>query len=125
MEPPAPRPALSLRLRACRGADGDHPGDRPGLAAITGARAMQAVAVPGDTAVLALGERFGASAGPSPGHAGPGDDRIVGGDDGWYAEGQEGNDTMLGGDGNDDLSAGPGEDTVDGSLGDDEIFTRE
>jgi GNAT superfamily N-acetyltransferase len=48
-----------------------------GLAASTGARAMQAVAVPGDTAVLALGERFGASAAPSPGHAGPGADRVL------------------------------------------------
>ena len=47
------------------------------LAASTGARAAQAVAVPGDTAVLALGERFGASAAPSPGHAGPGADRVL------------------------------------------------
>jgi GNAT superfamily N-acetyltransferase len=48
-----------------------------GLAAGTGARAAQAVAVPGDTAVVALGERFGASTAPSPGHAGPGADRVL------------------------------------------------
>ena len=48
-----------------------------GLAASTGARAAQAVAVPSDTAVLALGERFGAAAAPSPGHAGPGADRVL------------------------------------------------
>jgi len=47
------------------------------LAASTGARAAQAVAVPGDTAVLAFGERFGASVAPSPGHAGPGADRVL------------------------------------------------
>jgi GNAT superfamily N-acetyltransferase len=48
-----------------------------GLAASTGARAIQAVAVPGDTAVLGLGARFGASPAPSPGHAGPGADRVL------------------------------------------------
>jgi GNAT superfamily N-acetyltransferase len=48
-----------------------------GLAASTGARAVQAVAVPGDTAVLGLGERFGASSASSPGHAGPGADRVL------------------------------------------------
>ena len=47
------------------------------LAASTGARAAQAVAVPGDAAVLALGERLGASVAPSPGHAGPGADRVL------------------------------------------------
>jgi GNAT superfamily N-acetyltransferase len=47
------------------------------LAAGTGARAAQAVAVPGDVAVLGLGERFGASVAPSPGHAGPGADRVL------------------------------------------------
>jgi GNAT superfamily N-acetyltransferase len=47
------------------------------LAAGTGARAAQAVAVPGDTAVLGLGERFAASPAPSPGHAGPGSDRVL------------------------------------------------
>jgi GNAT superfamily N-acetyltransferase len=48
-----------------------------GLAASTGARAAQAVAVPGDTAVLGLGERLGAFPAPSPGHAGPGADRVL------------------------------------------------
>jgi GNAT superfamily N-acetyltransferase len=48
-----------------------------GLAAGVGARAVQAVAVPGDTAVLAFGARFGASVAPSPGHAGPGADRLL------------------------------------------------
>ena len=48
-----------------------------GLAARTGARAAQAVAVPGDGAVLALGARFGASAARSAGHAGPGADRVL------------------------------------------------
>ena len=48
-----------------------------GLAASTGARAAQAVAVPGDAAVLALGQLFGASPTPSPGHAGPGADRVL------------------------------------------------
>jgi GNAT superfamily N-acetyltransferase len=48
-----------------------------GLAAGAGARAVQAVAVPGDTAVLAIGERFGASTAPSPSHAGPGADRVL------------------------------------------------
>jgi GNAT superfamily N-acetyltransferase len=48
-----------------------------GVAAGAGARAVQAVAVPGDRAVLDLGERFGAFAAPSPGHAGPGADRVL------------------------------------------------
>jgi GNAT superfamily N-acetyltransferase len=48
-----------------------------GLAASTGARAAQAVAVPGDAAVLALGQLFGASPASSPGHAGPGSDRVL------------------------------------------------
>jgi GNAT superfamily N-acetyltransferase len=48
-----------------------------GLAAGVGARAVQAVAVPGDAGALALGARFGASPAPSPGHAGPGADRIL------------------------------------------------
>jgi GNAT superfamily N-acetyltransferase len=48
-----------------------------GLAADVGARAVQAVLMPGDTAALALGTRFGASPAPSPGHAGPGADRIL------------------------------------------------
>jgi GNAT superfamily N-acetyltransferase len=47
------------------------------VAAEAGARAVQAVAVPGDPAPLALGARFGASVSPSPGHAGPGADRVV------------------------------------------------
>ena len=42
-----------------------------------GARAVQAVAVPGDPAALALGVRFGSSAVLSPGHAGPGNDRVL------------------------------------------------
>lgn len=48
-----------------------------GLAAAVGARALQAVAAPGDAPALALGERFGAVAVPSPGHAGPGADRVL------------------------------------------------
>jgi GNAT superfamily N-acetyltransferase len=47
------------------------------VAAGAGARAVQAVAVPADPAVLALGARFGASVAPSPGHAGPGADRVL------------------------------------------------
>jgi GNAT superfamily N-acetyltransferase len=47
------------------------------LATSTGARMAQAVAVPGDTAVLGLGERFGASPALSAGHAGPGADRVL------------------------------------------------
>jgi GNAT superfamily N-acetyltransferase len=47
------------------------------LASSVGARAVQAVAVPGDRAVHQLAERFSAHAAPSPGHAGPGDDRVV------------------------------------------------
>ena len=47
------------------------------LAAGCGARAAQAVAVPGDAAVLGLGEQFAASAAPSARHAGPGADRIL------------------------------------------------
>ena len=47
------------------------------LAVRVGARAVQAVAAPGDAPTLALGERFGAVAVPSPGHAGPGVDRVL------------------------------------------------
>ena len=47
------------------------------LAASTGARAAQGVVVPGDLPVLALGERLGATPAPSPGHAGPGADRVL------------------------------------------------
>jgi len=47
------------------------------LAAGVGARAVQAVADPADRAALALGDRFGAVAAPSPGHAGPGADRVL------------------------------------------------
>jgi GNAT superfamily N-acetyltransferase len=47
------------------------------LAAAVGARAAQAVAVPGDPALAALGARFGAHLAPSPGHAGPGADRVL------------------------------------------------
>jgi GNAT superfamily N-acetyltransferase len=47
------------------------------LAAGVGARVVQAVAAPGDRAALRLGARFGAVAVPSPGHAGPGADRVL------------------------------------------------
>lgn len=47
------------------------------LAGSCGARAAQAVAVPDDTAVLRLGELLAASPTPSPGHAGPGADRVL------------------------------------------------
>lgn len=47
------------------------------LAAGLGARAVQAVAVPGDGVARALAARFGAAEAPSPDHAGPGADRIV------------------------------------------------
>ncbi len=47
------------------------------LAAEVGARAVQAVAVPGDPVAAALGARFGAHVAPSPGHAGPGADRVL------------------------------------------------
>lgn len=48
-----------------------------GLAAGAGARAVQAVARPDDAAARGLAERLGASAAPSPDHAGPGADRVV------------------------------------------------
>lgn len=48
-----------------------------GLAAGTGARVVQAVARPEDTAARGLAEHCGASAAPSPGHGGPGRDRVV------------------------------------------------
>jgi GNAT superfamily N-acetyltransferase len=48
-----------------------------GLAADVGARAVQAVALPDDLAARALAARFGAHAAPSPGHAGPGADRVL------------------------------------------------
>jgi GNAT superfamily N-acetyltransferase len=47
------------------------------LAAGVGARAAQAVAVPGDEPVAAIAARFGAHPAPSPGHAGPGADRLL------------------------------------------------
>ncbi|MGY2082143.1 GNAT family N-acetyltransferase [Blastococcus sp. SYSU DS0539] len=47
------------------------------LAAGVGARAVQAVAVPGDAGAAALAAHVGAAAAPSPGHGGPGDDRVV------------------------------------------------
>lgn len=47
------------------------------LATTAGARVLQAVVVPGDEPGLALGARFGATAAPSPDHAGPGADRLV------------------------------------------------
>ena len=48
-----------------------------GLAAGCGARAAQAVIRPEDDASAALAARFGASSAPSPGHGGPGEDRVV------------------------------------------------
>ncbi|TYP83705.1 GNAT family N-acetyltransferase [Blastococcus xanthinilyticus] len=48
-----------------------------GLAAGVGARVAQAVTLPGDRPAAALATRFGAHAAPSPGHAGPGADRVV------------------------------------------------
>jgi GNAT superfamily N-acetyltransferase len=47
------------------------------LAGRLGARAVQAVALPDDAAVRAVAGRFGASAAPSPDHAGPGRDRVL------------------------------------------------
>jgi GNAT superfamily N-acetyltransferase len=47
------------------------------LATGLGARAVQAVAVPGDAAALAMGARFGAHVAPSAGHAGPSADRVL------------------------------------------------
>jgi GNAT superfamily N-acetyltransferase len=47
------------------------------LATGLGARAVQAVALPDDSAVRALGARFGAHVAPSPGHAGPRSDRVL------------------------------------------------
>ena len=47
------------------------------LAAAAGARAVQAVALPGDPGPMAVGARFGASVAPSPGHAGAGADRVL------------------------------------------------
>ncbi|MCF6509167.1 GNAT family N-acetyltransferase [Blastococcus sp. MG754426] len=48
-----------------------------GLASEVGARVAQGVALPGDAGPTALAARFGASPAPSPGHAGPGADRVV------------------------------------------------
>lgn len=48
-----------------------------GLAAGAGARVVQAVARPDDAAARGLAEHCGASAAPSPAHAGPGADRTV------------------------------------------------
>ncbi|RBY98059.1 hypothetical protein DQ237_04005 [Blastococcus sp. TF02-8] len=47
------------------------------LAVSVGARAVQAVARPGDAAAAGLAARFGAHLAPSPGHAGPGGDRVT------------------------------------------------
>ncbi|WP_324273821.1 hypothetical protein [Blastococcus brunescens] len=38
---------------------------------------MQAAAPPGDVVVRAVARRVGASEAPSPGHAGPGADRVL------------------------------------------------
>jgi GNAT superfamily N-acetyltransferase len=48
-----------------------------GLAAGTGARAVQGIARPDDVAARGLAEHCGAVPAPSPGHAGPGCDRTV------------------------------------------------
>lgn len=48
-----------------------------GLAAGLGARAVQAVVLPDDDAVLALSARWAAHRAPSPDHAGPGADRVL------------------------------------------------
>jgi GNAT superfamily N-acetyltransferase len=48
-----------------------------GLAGSLGARAVQGVALPDDAAAAALATSVGAHAAPSPGHAGPGADRVV------------------------------------------------
>ena len=48
-----------------------------GLASGAGARVVQAVALPGDAGAAALAARFAAHPAPSPGHAGPGADRVV------------------------------------------------
>jgi GNAT superfamily N-acetyltransferase len=48
-----------------------------GLAASVGARAVQAVALPGDPAARALARRFGAHEAASPAHGGPGEDRVL------------------------------------------------
>jgi GNAT superfamily N-acetyltransferase len=47
------------------------------LASGVGARVVQAVALPGDPAARSLAGRFGAHVAPSPGHAGPGEDRVL------------------------------------------------
>ncbi len=47
------------------------------LAASVGARAVQAVAPPGDSVVRGLARRFGAHEALSPAHAGPGEDRVL------------------------------------------------
>ncbi len=47
------------------------------LASSVGARAVQAVAPPGDGAIRALARRYGADEVPSPAHAGPGADRVL------------------------------------------------
>ncbi|WP_116453040.1 GNAT family N-acetyltransferase [Blastococcus litoris] len=47
------------------------------LAASVGARAVQAVAPPGDAVVRELGRRFGAHEAFAPDHAGPGADRLL------------------------------------------------
>ncbi|MGY1987283.1 GNAT family N-acetyltransferase [Blastococcus sp. SYSU DS0669] len=48
-----------------------------GLAAGVGARVAQAVVLPADGGAAALAARLGAHPAPSPGHAGPGEDRVV------------------------------------------------
>jgi GNAT superfamily N-acetyltransferase len=47
------------------------------LATSVGARAVQAVALPGDAATRSLARRFGAHETASPAHAGPGADRVL------------------------------------------------
>ena len=47
------------------------------LATSVGARAVQAVALPGDAAARSLARRFAAHEAASPAHAGPGADRVL------------------------------------------------
>jgi GNAT superfamily N-acetyltransferase len=47
------------------------------LATGAGARAVQSVVLPDDHVARSLGRRFGAHAASSPGHAGPGADRLL------------------------------------------------
>jgi Ca2+-binding RTX toxin-like protein len=59
----------------------------------------------------------------SSGSAGRGDDTVVTLGS-MYVEGDEGDDTLIGGDGHDNLDAGSGEDVVFGMGGTDFLYTR-